>query len=296
MSLNSLKKLAAQGAAKKTDLFRVKLHDLHVEPGFNLRTEDDDLAAHIDGICQSIMAGSTVPPLEVRVDDEGKVIVVDGHCRRRAYLKAEELGCEIEWIDVLQFKGNDADRVAKMLTSSMGKPLSPLEMALGYKRLIAFGWEPEKIASHHGKTRQHVEQLLTLANANSDVHALIKSGAVAAHTALDFVRDHGEKAGSVIEGHLEKAKANGKARVTAGVVRGRALPRKLMVGVVSSIESFASRFDRQEIDALRAMPQEDLQGRKVEVDAAALLELLQAQDEIAKIKAKREAKDAQGGE
>lgn len=284
----SLKQLAAQGVVKKTDLFRVRLNDLYVEPGFNLRTEGDDLEAHIDAIAQTIMDGGPIPPLEVRVADDGRVLVVDGHCRRRAYQKAVDAGCPIEWIDVLQFKGNDADRVAKMLTSSMGKALSPLETAMGYKRLIAFGWEPDRVAKHHGKTRTHVDQMLLLANANSDVHRMVSVGAVAAHTALDFVREHGEKAGDKIAEALEKAKAGGKSKVTAGTVNGRALPRKLLNGMVSRVESFASRIDRGLVDELRNLPEESLSARKVEISAADLLELIQIQEEVAKVKAKRE--------
>ena len=120
------------------------------------------------------------------------------HCRTRAYRLANERGATITDVTCIPFTGNDAARNLKMIASSQGKELTPLERAKGYARATAFGQDPQEIAAAVGKTRQHVEQLLILANANSDVHALVRSGAVSASVAIEAVRKHGEKAGEFL--------------------------------------------------------------------------------------------------
>jgi ParB family chromosome partitioning protein len=287
---SSLKQLAAQGELKKTDLYRARHKDLNLEPGFNLRRKGPEMDAHIESIFQTIMSGGHIPPIEVRVGEDDKIFICDGECRYRAYAKAIKAGADIEWIDVLPFKGNDADRVANMLTANQGLPFTPLEVALGYKRLVAFNWDNKKIATHHGKTTSSVEQLLVLANANTDVHNLVASGAVAAHTAIDVVRKYGEKAGEYLAAQLQTAQAKGKTKVTNSTIEGRALPKKVLSSVVSSIQSFASRLDRgtlTRIAEFEALAPEQLVGRTVEIDAAALLDLMKAKSAVDEATAKQ---------
>lgn len=224
----SFKSLSRDGTLRKTDLYKVRIQDLTVEQGFNLRIVGPELNEHIAGLLKFILDGGQVPPLEVRVADNGDVIVVDGHCRLAAFKLAVQQGAEIDYIDVLPFRGNDVDRVARIITSASGKQLTLLEIGLGYKRLAAWNLSPEQIAQKFNKTRQHVDQALILANANADVHALVSSGAVAASAAIDVVRKHGEAAGEILAGVVNKVKAGGKSKATAGDVHGKALPKKIV--------------------------------------------------------------------
>ncbi|MDI3258373.1 MAG: hypothetical protein QJR02_01430 [Sinobacteraceae bacterium] len=294
MSNITLKKLAAGGSVKKADLYRARPQDIHVEPGFNLRIPGGDLEEHIEGICTSILAGMSVPPIEVRVDDAGKMLIVDGHCRHAAYLRAISRGAEIEFIDVVPFKGNDADRVAKMIASSQGKSLSPLEAALGYKRLIAFGWDAPKIAASTGKNEGYIYALLVLANANSDVQKLVASGRVSASLAIEIIRKQGEKAGEYLIQKFGEGEG-AQSRITKRDIAPRLLPRKVMTKVVSGIESFAARFENQidpvQIESIRALPPEERAGRTIQVDADTMLELLSVVEAVKEAKAK-EATDS----
>lgn len=288
MSNMTLKKLAAEGGVKKADLYRAKPHDILVEKGFNLRIPGDELEAHIESICTSILAGMTVPAIEVRVDDDGRMLIVDGHCRHAAYLRAIDRGAQIEFIDVVPFRGNDADRVAKMIASSQGKSLSPLEAALGYKRLAAFGWDAAKIAASTGKTDSYIYSLLLLANANSDVQKLVAEGRVSANAAIEVIRKHGEKAGEYLLAMLGDGEG-APQRITKKALNGPTLPRKVVTQVVSSVESFASRLGERsgsQIESIRALAPEERAGRTVEVDAETLLELLTAVDAVNAAKAK----------
>lgn len=245
MTAKSFKQMIANKEIKRADAMKVRIEDIHEEPGFNLRREGEDLETSIDALADYIAQGGMVPALEVRPRDGGGVFVVDGHRRRRAYLRAEQKGASIRdaagelWLSVVAFTGNDADRVARIITSAEGRALSMLEVADGYKRLVAFKWTPQQIADKVGKTRQHVDQALILANANSDVQALVAGGEISATSAIDAVRKHGEGAGEVLGGAVSKAKAAGKAKATSGAIKGKPLPRKLVDEVESALDRLA---------------------------------------------------------
>lgn len=279
----SLKSLAAAGKIKKGDKFRVHINDILEEPGFNLRAEGAELQAHIESMCTSYMAGVTLPPLEVRVTVDDKIYVVDGHCRRRAILMAIERGAQIEFVDVLPFTGNDVDRVAKMIASSQGLALKPLERALGYKRLANFGWDTEQIAAHIGMTKPHVEQLLVLANANHDVHRFVADGKIAAHTAIEIVREHGDGAGEFISKQLEAAENKGKSKVTNGTITGKRLPKKVVNSVLDSFRVFSGRVSPtmvEQYNGLRELAADELESKTVEIDALSLVELMKAKEAL----------------
>jgi len=291
MTIQSFKSLYQDGTLKKTDLFRVAHADLVVEPGFNLRLPGADLDEHVAGMTKFILDGGQLPPLEVRVTDDGKVVIVDGHCRHAAYGKAIEAGAEIEWINVLPFRGNDVDRVARIITSASGRHLSLLETAFGYKRLAAFNMTPDAIAAKFNKTRQHVDQALILANGNADVHALVAAGTVAATVAIDAVRKHGEGAGAFLAEAANAAKAGGKKKVTAGTVNGKSLPKKTVTAMVDLVANLHSSLTKEAAETLATLTITDNQvSPLIEVDARALFELLDVHREISEIKAKHEAK------
>lgn len=234
MAAKSFKQMIKDGDLKRADAMKARLEDLHEEYGFNLRREGEDLEQSIAELAEYLHQGGTVPPLEVRPREEGGMYVVDGHRRRRAYLKLDADGKLPRdpdgnfWVPIAAFSGNDAERVLRVITSQEGRKLSQLELADGYKRLAAFGWSPEQIARKMGKTRQHVDQVLLVGNANSDVQRMIASGEVAATTAAQAVRQHGEKAGEVLVDKLRQVKAAGGNKVTPKSIRKPQVPRCIL--------------------------------------------------------------------
>jgi|SRR6267378_265942 len=212
----SLKVLAERhiDGVKKTTQFKIDPRIIEIEEGFNARPLDKD---HIEEFKVSYKTGAVLPPVFVRVE-EGRIILIDGHHRVAALMKLIADGEDIVSIDAIQFRGNDADRVAHMLTSAQGLPLTPLQMGSAYKRLVNFGWGVKEISARVGKTYTHVSEMLKLTEANSDVRGMVERKEVAAHTALKLVRKHGEKAGQVASAHLETAKKNGKKKVTAKII------------------------------------------------------------------------------
>lgn len=215
------KKIHGDDVSKVTS-FAVAPHLLEIEEGFNARPLNPD---HVAEMSLAMRNGATFPPLEVRVDD-GHILIVDGHHRHAAALKAIAEGFEIKALDCRHFRGNDADRVAHMLNSASGLALTPLQLGVQYRKLVGFGWTEKQIADRRGKTGQHVKDMIQLAEANSDVHQAVNAGLISGTAALKMVKQHGSKAGAVIQEGLEQAKAAGKEKVTPKALARSSEPRK----------------------------------------------------------------------
>ena len=181
----SFKALAANSAetnVKKTDLYRIPPDKLQEEEGFNARDYDDpEVIAQIESFADAYSNGRYVPPLIVRIDSgTGGIFVVEGHLRRKGANLAIERGAPIQHLDCTPFRGNDTDRVTVMLTSAQGLPLKPLGVAESYLRLTRMGLSVADISKRLCRTVTHVENMLTLATSNSDVHTMVRKGEVAA--------------------------------------------------------------------------------------------------------------------
>lgn len=292
----SLKSMAADASiagVKKTDLFRVDPRLLEEDVGFNLRDYNDpEVIAHIEGFAESYINGRYVPPLVVRTTGDGRIVSVEGHCRRRGALLAIERGANLAFVDCLAFRGGDVEQVEVMLRSAEGLKLKPLEVAQGYLRLSRMGHSNTKIAEVMRKTPARVEQMLLLATANHDVHQLVRDGHVTADAAIDAIRKYREKAGDYLKRKLEEAQGQGRGKVTRGTMRGFSLPPKILTTVVSSLDTVINHLDqktRRKLAEFEKLDPGQLKGKTVEVDASALIELIKAHGSIDEVKAKREA-------
>lgn len=291
---------------KRAHAMQVRYEDLHIEPDFNLRTpiellegEEREAAEEDDkALFEHIMASGKVPPLEVRPRPGVGVWIVDGHRRHEQIGRAIAAGAPLQdedgivWIDVVAFVGNDADRTARVISSAKGRHLRPLEVAFGYAKLSGFRWENERIARLDNVSPQWVAKMLTLAHANSDVHALVRSGAVKASTAIDAITKHGEGAGDFLTGKLDQAKAAGKTRVTASAIHGRALPRKVVSPLISSVDTFMQGLDANQRATLLDIQEGRVASETITIPAAALLDLFQAHGAVETVRARRAEKAA----
>ncbi|VVE47466.1 hypothetical protein PCO31111_04517 [Pandoraea communis] len=275
---------------RRADAMKIRYEDIHVEPGFNLRAsldllEGDALEAakeDDESLFRHIMAGGQYPALEVRPRAEGGVWLVDGHRRHAAIGRADAAGAPLRdklgelMVRIDAFEGNDADRTLRILSSNKNRQLHPLEKAFGYQRLSRFGWDNARIAESDRVSPQWVGKMLVLAGANSDVHRLVFAGKASASVAADAVRQHGEAAGAFLSGELEKASAGGKKKVTAGSIKGKSYPRKVVSAYVERVGSFVSTLPEDQRVAI-TKSETDFQ---VSVSAKALRELLSAHSDI----------------
>lgn len=165
-----------------------------------------------------------MPPLEVRPRAQGGVFVVDGHRRRYAFIEWDRRGTFPRkdgdaWISVVPFVGNDAERILRLDTSSTNKELSQLGRGRIYAKLLTMGWTVAEISRRNGKNPGVIQRALDLAGGNVDVHEMVKAGEVSPTIAAKAVREHGDAAGPVLAEQLTQAKAAGKRKVTAAVVK-----------------------------------------------------------------------------
>lgn len=221
--MSSNRQLLEAGTAKRADLVKVWIDELHVEPGFNAPESPEEFDARVEGMVAHLASGGTLPPLEVRDRAEGGKFIVDGQGRREAYARAAERGIPVHdpkdgkvYILTITFVGNDADRTLRIITSAEGRTLNPLQMAAILKRLRAFGWSLDDIAARINRSTERVSQLLALGDANSDVQQMVKSGEVSATVATAAARKHGDKAGAVLASQLADVKAAGGKKLTPG--------------------------------------------------------------------------------
>ena len=179
-----------------------------------------------------------------------------------------------------------------MLTSAEGLKLKPLGVADSYLRLIRMGKTSAEVAKRVNRTSSHVDAMLILATANSDVHALVRSGDVAATTAIEAVRAYGEKAGTFLSGKLLEAQANGKKTLKPSAIKRWVPPRKMVESLYESIEPIFKSLETQE-EAMALLNQTNdpeapqAEGQKVWVDAAALLKLCRVFQDAEALKQKR---------
>lgn len=283
----SFKSMQRDGVVKRADARRMRWEDLHIEPGFNpdgrLDVNDEDNQS----LLNYIMNGGSLPPLEVRVREEGGGWLVDGHRRHTMLGVADKAGAPLRdkdgelWIDIVPFEGNDIERHYRVVTSAERKELTPLQLADQFAKLVRFKQTTADIAERlkPKRTRQHVESMLILAKANHDLRELILTGKVSASVAIDAIRKHGERAGEFLAGKQADAKAQGKAKVTAGVVKGKALPKKVVQGIVEELDVFMDALPKQARERLAgiedAVKRGELpEGQEVSVPASALLSLV----------------------
>ncbi|WP_342627550.1 ParB N-terminal domain-containing protein [Nguyenibacter vanlangensis] len=278
--------LLAKGVFKKNKLYTIRLADLRVEPGFNLRDPADVQSPAIDPLVNFILAGGSLPPLEVRVDPDGTVYIVDGHRRHAAYSIAATAGHPVEWVDTIPFRGNTIDATARIIECASGEPLTPLQKAFGYHRMEQAGLSANDIAIRFSVTRQSVDGLLLLAKAEPGIHDLVRAGTVSAAIAADVIRTHGDKALAYLTGQVERATSQGKKKVTASTM-GKALPRRLTETLAAVTENFCASLP-QDVAEVILSPADVAEEKTVPVKVSELAALLKAHAEIMEFKTKHQ--------
>lgn len=186
------------------------LKEFYVEPGYNVRDIDQQ---HVEEFRDAFIAGEEVPAMIVQVTDQG-LKIIDGHHRYYGAVMATEAGHEVARLECKDAKGTEADRIALMVTSSQGRALLPLERAAAYQRLMNQGWTEAEVAKKVKRSVADVEHHIQLLECGDELIGMVRSGEVAATTAVSISREFGTKAGAVATEGLAKAKAAGKKKLT----------------------------------------------------------------------------------
>ncbi len=197
----------------------VPIEMLYLEDGYNIRDADK---SHVEYFAQCWESGQPIPALTVIPDADGKKVkILDGQHRYLGALRAIERGAPIVRIECKDFTGDEADKIAFMVSSSQGKQLDPFGRAKAYTRLKGFGWTNEEIAKKVGRSVSDVQMHLSLGDVPAEVKARISAGQISYANAVAVTREHGDDAVKVIDEAVEEAKAQGKDKVTAKVLKSK---------------------------------------------------------------------------
>lgn len=234
---NSFKQMIKAGVITRNDsgMF-ISIDDIHIKEGFNPRDyNSEECRAADEELLNHLMAGGSVPPLEVKAHEPDGVWIVEGHRRYRQYLRCREAGLPINRIHILQFKGSDVEAQAHVMKSNNQLKLSPLEKAINLKRLAAFSLTTAEIAALVSMSAATIEKLLALSETDHAVQQIVKAGAVSVDVALDRVEEFGSRAAEVLVKDKEKAAAAGKKKVTRSVLNPEISVKKArrMVALIS---------------------------------------------------------------
>lgn len=207
----------AQYSVGRSDIHRVDPKLLVITEGWNTRDETPELAEHIDDLAKSIAEIGVRKPIEVKLED-GKLIVKDGHCRTRATIRAIEVyKAEIKTVPVVSVDryANDADLILNQVISNSGKPLTAMEQARVFKKLIDMGWNQDDIAKKVGKSNGRISQILDLLTMPAQVQVMVSSGAVSSSLAQQTVKaaDTPAQAAENLQAAVDAAAQAGRAKV-----------------------------------------------------------------------------------
>lgn len=200
----------------RSDMFRIDPRILKEESGWNVRMASAELDDHIRRLADSIKEIGVAVPLKIRMKDNVPV-VVNGHCRLAAVMLAIKEKADIKSIPVFMEERNSSeeDRTLSMITCNEGKPLSILEQATVYSRLVKWGWSSKDIAKKSGYSMTHVDSCLMLGGADARIRKLVSEGKVSASLAIKLIGEKGEKeALAEMTSAVEFAKAIGKEKAT----------------------------------------------------------------------------------
>lgn len=207
----------AQFSQGKSEVFKVDPKLLIINEGWNTRDESEELNAHIDQLAQSIAEIGVRKPIEVKLED-GKLVVKDGHCRTRATMRAIEIyKADIKTVPVISVDryANDADLILNQIISNSGKPLTTMEQAKVFKKLLDMGWNQSDIAKKIGMSNGRVSQILDLLTMPAQVQMMVANGNISPSLAQQTVKaaETPAKAAETLQAAVDAAANSGRNKV-----------------------------------------------------------------------------------
>lgn len=180
---------APKGTTGKLTAWKTLYTNLILRDGFNVRFDYGD----IEQLARSLADNGIERPLNVlrSPDDENKFYVIDGHRRTKAMEYALSKG----WIAADTFpvpimiaeRGTtDLEQVAMIARANDGKPLTPIEEATLYKRLVDAGTSIADICRQVGHSDMYVRQHLDLLKADPAVTEALRTGEITKTLALNI--------------------------------------------------------------------------------------------------------------
>lgn len=208
-------------ASGRGDLYKLDPKIIQIKEGWNSReATDPQNSNHIAELAASIREVGVKKPLVCYMENE-VVYVTDGHCRLQAVMHLIEEGVEIKTVPVIveDRHANEADRIFSQIVHNAGKPLTSLEQAKVFKRLVDLGWKQQEIAAKAGISGGRVSQLLELLILPAILQKYIIEGKASASMVLNIYKKHNQNVDETI------MELNGAVKVAQEQGRTRAMPK-----------------------------------------------------------------------
>lgn len=150
----------------------------------NLRKRVGD----VSGIVASIPTHGIIEPLVVAPQDDGTYLIVAGHRRHAAAVKAA-----LATVPCIVRPMTDEERVlAALIENGLRNDLRPSEEASGYFRLVEAGWKIKDLARATGRSAKHVSSRLALLQLPAAVRTKVDRDQISIGDAAELLRlkDH----------------------------------------------------------------------------------------------------------
>lgn len=222
MSKVSIQGVRSNGNVIMVDPAKIQIvENYNVRDNFDTTNEPDDAALYGSILANGFQSDK---PLVVRIIGTA-IYLVAGHRRLAAVMQARKNGAVIKEVaTILEGAGQagkvrtDAERMADIVLSNSGKPLSLPEKAAILLRLRRYGWKDLQIAEKFGMTDKWVRETIKVTTLDDRLKALVKANVISPTLAVEMTADHGAKGAADI---AEKALANApKTGARAGKVTG----------------------------------------------------------------------------
>ena len=152
-----------------------------------VRPADDNLrrrVGDVSDIVASIPTHGIIEPLVVSPQDDGTYLIVAGHRRHAAAVKAE-----LATVPCIVRAMSTEDRVlAALIENGLRNDLRPTEEAGGYFRLVEAGWKIKDLAAATGRSARHVSARLALLELPATVRTKVDQGKVSIADATELLR------------------------------------------------------------------------------------------------------------
>ena len=239
-------------ALKRSDIFYVDPRVLKIKDGWNARGKDDpENKEWIMTLARSIASVGVQDPMIV-YQDAGEYYLVDGHCRLAAtFIAINTFRADIKAVPI-RTQGRSVDEGDRELTQLLtdGKPKTPYEAGIIYKRLEGFGWSVDKIAERSGRSVASINAALDLQGAPVQVQKLVASGRVSATLATETLRKEGAaKATATLNDAVDVATQKGKARATKADIGEAPVQRLSAAGKLARIREIVDYAVELDLDA-----------------------------------------------
>ncbi|KOF19022.1 hypothetical protein, partial [Vibrio parahaemolyticus] len=125
-------------------------------------------------------------------------------------------GVDLKAVSVIEVTGNEVDQLARMIKSAEGRPLTAIELANAYNRMMGMGLNQTQVAEELGTTPAQVNNYLLLLKAPQELKAMIQSGEYSATNAWNNIRKHGADIAMAMAKEEVRAKSEKKAAKEKG--------------------------------------------------------------------------------